>query len=157
MRAFARTRSTRRIHCSMLKYVSPLTKDRLVDGKRYPMQSSPRIPLRNTISLRRFLSDNYSRPWDIRECSWTRVPDLFLARCRENLMRRRNERHGTQDPMPSCEGVFTLNTWKSNMFAENDDRRRDMRRLFPDEWRCMEFSQCVGKHNGDGTCDINAP
>ena len=21
----------------------------------------------------------------------------------------------------------------------------------------MEFSQCVGKHNGDGTCDINAP
>ena len=21
----------------------------------------------------------------------------------------------------------------------------------------MEFSQCVGKHNGDGTCDVNAP
>ena len=30
--------------------------------------------------------------------------------------------------------------------AESDDRRRDMRRLFPEEWRCVEHSQWVGKH-----------
>ena len=72
-------------------------------------------------------------------------------------MRKRNERCGTQDPMPSCEGAFALNAWKSNMFVEDDDGRRDMRRLFPEEWRCMEHSKWVGKHNGDGTYDINAP
>ena len=53
-------------------------------------------------------------------------------------MRKRNERCGTQDPMPSCEGAFALNAWKSNMFVEDDDGRRDMRRLFPEEWRCVE-------------------
>ena len=82
---------------------------------------------------------------------------MFLARCREELTSERNVRHGTQDPMPSHDGAFALNTCRSNMFVENDDRRHDMRRMFSDEWRCMEFSQCVGEHNGDGTCDINAP
>ena len=64
---------------------------------------------------------------------------------------KQNQRHGTQDPVPSREGMFALNTWKSNMFIEDDNRRLDMRRVLTEEWRAMGHSKWVGKHNGDGT------
>ena len=58
--------------------------------------------------------------------------------------------------MPSYDDITALNSWKNNMFVESDDRRQDIRRLFRLEWISMEHSKWIGKHNGDGTYDINA-
>ena len=71
-------------------------------------------------------------------------------------MREKNKKYGTQDPMPSYENITTLNSWKNNMFIEDDNRRQDMRRLFRLEWISVEHSKWIGEHNGDGTYDINA-
>ena len=81
---------------------------------------------------------------------------MFLMRYRESIVRKRNKKHGTQDPMPNYEGITTLNSWKNNMFIEDDNRKQDIRRLFILERISMDHSKWIGKHNGDGTYDVNA-
>ena len=81
--------------------------------------------------------------------AWTRAPELILMRHREEEAHKRNDNLGTQDPVPSHKGMLRLSFWMSNVWAEDDNRKLDCRRVFQEEWGSMRCSKWVGKHIGE--------
>ena len=76
-----------------------------------------------------------------------RVPALILVRYREEEVHKRNNKLGTQDPIPSHEGMSRLSFWRSNMWTEDDDRKSDLQ----PEHRGKQFVQ----HQPAGSTMIN--